>query len=495
MMDRVPTGIPELDEILAGGMPAGSLAVLAGPPGTGKTILAQQLAFTAADRDRPSLYYTTLSESHMKLRRHLSGFQFFDEQKLDTSVHFLHVTEMLQGGPSGNGEVRRGVETFFGEVLQRAFDLRPAVIVIDSFKALHHFVDPRRMREAVFDLASKVSHTGALLLLVGEYTETEILTDPEFAVADAILEVAHDVGGPVDRRYLRVRKLRGSASLMGKHAFRISDRGYELYPRIESLAPRPPAVGGGRRHFDNSVLDAMTSGGLPPGEATLIMGPSGAGKTVLSSEWISAGLAVGERCLFVSFEESQEQLHAKARSFGWNWDARAAAGRLQLMHVPPIELDIDRLAHEVRRIVDTGHVTRVVIDSLGELLPVSNDLGRFPGYLWALATTITATGASIVFTQETSALGPSEARWSSMSYLFHNVIVLRYMEVNDRVGRSLMVLKMRESAHDKRLAQYQITDGGFRITGQVAEAEGLLGGPTLRAGEISELTLDPDHRG
>ena len=483
-MDRVPSGIAEFDEILAGGLPAGSLAVLAGPPGTGKTILAQQLCFSAASDEHPALYYTTLSESHAKMRRHLSSMAFFDAAKLDGAVRFLHVTELLQG----DDRRLRGLEGFFDEVLHAAFDDRPSIIVIDSFKALHHFVAADRMREAIYDLASKVSHTGAVLLLVGEYTRDEIAQNPEFAVADTILEVSHDIGGPVDRRYLRVRKLRGSESLTGRHGFRITEAGYELYPRLESLARRPPETGGPRRGFDNRVLDRMTCGGLPAGEASLVMGPSGAGKTVMASEWISAGLDRGETCLFVSFEESTAQLRQKASTFGWAWDAAIERGDLTLLHVPPIELDIDHLAHRVRALVESRTVTRVVVDSLGELVPVSRDLGRFPGYVWALAMTITATGASLVFTQETTALGPTEARFAKLSYLFHNVMVLRYMEVGAEIGRALMVLKMRESDHDTRLAAYRVADGGIQVTGTVAEVDGLLGGPSsLRARDLEEL--------
>ena len=237
----------------------------------------------------------------------------------------------------------------------------------------------------------------------------------------------------------------------------------------------------------------MTAGGLPPGEATLVMGPSGAGKTVLSSEWVSAGLAAGEQCLYVSFEESADQLRQKADAFGWAWGDAVDRGDLTILHVPPIELDIDQLAHQIRQLVESHDIGRVVFDSLGELVPVSSDLGRFPGYIWALATTITATGASLIFTQETTALGPTEARFAKLSYLFHNVLVLRYMEIGAEVGRALMVLKMRESAHEKRLASYEITREGFQIIGSVANADGILGGPSLRAGDIDDVGWDEEE--
>jgi len=122
------------------------------------------------------------------------------------------------------------------------------VIVIDGIKALRDFarVDGFGFRGVSYDLASKVAHSNAILLFVGEYTAEEVAYAPEFAVADGILYLADETFGRFDQRWLRILKLRGADYLMGKHSFRIGVSGIEVFPRFESIAP-PRAMWTGER--------------------------------------------------------------------------------------------------------------------------------------------------------------------------------------------------------------------------------------------------------
>jgi circadian clock protein KaiC len=474
-MVRLTTGDAGLDLVLGGGLPEGALIVVAGRPGSGKTILAQQICFANATPERKALYYTTWSEPHEKIVRHLEPFAFFDADALGDRLEFVHLAELI--GP----DQTRGFGPAGDEILRQSFESKPSVIVIDSSKALHDVIDADSFRRAIYDLASRVSYTNAVLILVGEYSPAETRSQPEFAVADGIVQLENEAHGPVDSRWLRILKMRGSESVTGQHSFRIGNTGFEVFPRLETTLPRLVPTQHTRAAFGLDRLDGAIGGGIPRGDSTLLIGPSGVGKTLMALRFIAAGLEQGERCLHVSFQENEAQVREKAAAAGWDWSTYDD-DRLVIRHIPPVEVDLDQVGTLVRRELARGDVQRVVVDSLAELAFAARQNERLPAYVWALGGFVRAAGGTTIFTNEMVALGHG-ADLGGLSFIFNNVFFLRYVEVESELRRGLNVLKMRQSEHHKGLLEFTIDANGLALGDRIEGLSGLLGWSALRGSD------------
>jgi circadian clock protein KaiC len=481
-VNRRPTGVPGLDLVLGGGLEPGSTVLVAGAPGTGKTILAQQICFDNATVEHRAVYYTTLSEPHAKLVQHLEQFAFFDSESLGPKVEHVHLGDLLREKP------RAGLEPLVSEVVRKTMEAEPAIVVIDSAKMLRDFVAESELRMTFYDLTSRIGHTQTVLLLVGEYTPDEMTGAAEFSLADGIIQLSYQPREPIDRRWLRVVKLRGGSHREGKHTFRISTTdGFEVFPRIETLIPAQTAEVSGRTSTGISRLDDLMAGGPAAGDANLILGPSGAGKTILALRFTAEGVEKGEHCLYVTFQDTEDQLIATAARFGWNLEAARASGQLVISYVPMGSLDLDIVAAVIREQLSTRPVRRVVIDSLAELAAAAREVERFPAYKRSLSGLIRAAGASLVVTSETTTVGPPTEPLGGLMFLFNNVIHLRYIEHGSRVGRAANIIKMRNSQHDMGLYSFNISEHGVAIGDKLEGIVGLLGWSALR----EEVSLSP----
>jgi circadian clock protein KaiC len=251
------TGIAGLDLVLNGGLERGSVVVLAGAPGTGKTILAQQICFAKATAAHKAVYYTTVSEPHTKLVRHLEPFAFFDGRALGTAVEYIHLGSFLV--PRNED----GLEPLVSEIVRKTLEDEPAIVVVDSSKMLRDFADERQLRSALYSLTSRVAHTDTVLLLVGEYTSQELASGLEFSLADCLIYLEYQPREPVDRRSLRVIKVRGSSQRPGRHTFQITSAGIGVFPRIETLIPEAIEAIGGRIATGIPGLDQLMDGRPP----------------------------------------------------------------------------------------------------------------------------------------------------------------------------------------------------------------------------------------
>ena len=273
--ERLATGNAAFDRILGGGLPTRSVVVIVGEPGAGKTLFALQMLFHLARQGKKGLYLTTLSEPSLKLVSYMQQFSFFDERLVDRGIVFADLGSVIRG---------KGSEATLGEITQRVEREEPAVVVIDSFKAIRDILgDSSAVRTFVYDLAVHTAAWGAASLFVGEYTDAEILTHSEFAIADGIIRFSNRRHELTAVREVEVLKLRGASVVTGGHFFEITGDGLVFFPRVrspdgpfaepEGLDARAPTGVAG--------LDDMLGGGLPRASATVIQGGTGTGKTML----------------------------------------------------------------------------------------------------------------------------------------------------------------------------------------------------------------------
>lgn len=454
-MRRIQTGSSELDFVLHGGVPRHSINIIAGLPGSGKTILAQQLAFATGTLERPVLYLSTVSEPQAKIIGYLQELAFVDVERIGTEVIYESLVEAV-----GYDSVRL-VDHISGLIRER----RPAAIVIDSFKALGELVpEPMQWRKLVFELAGLLAAYDVTGFWVGEYSSDMFSSLPEFAIADGILELQRRQSGSRDERYLRVIKLRGSDFRNGEHAFTISENGLHLFPRLvaPSTSRTEPVVERLRTGIDG--LDQLIESGWLRGTSTLTAGPSGAGKTILALHFLRQGVAEGEAGLLVNFQESPMQLARSIESLGWSTEELIGPERLDVLYTSPVELQIDTIVQEVLRRIDEHGVRRIAIDALGELRRSASDHRRFTEYVYVLTQEFAQRQITAMLILETSGgdAGQEYGLGAEVSYMSDNVIALSMNYMPD-LKRGIRVVKSRASAQDGNLYELRIGPSGMVV--------------------------------
>lgn len=451
---RLTTGSRQLDDVLGGGFPANSINILMGEPGTGKTILAERLMFAnAEDAARPILFWATLSEPLDKVVRYLQQFEFYDASKLTGAIVYDSIGEEL---------VERGVSTLVPRLKEAITTLRPKIIVIDSFKAIHDLsASVPEMRRMLYQVAGLLTAYETTAFLVGEYSSDQVALYPEFAVADGMVELARSKLGTRDERFLRVLKLRGSSYLEGLHAFRITAGGLEVFPRLVS-PETAPAYDLLKERVPTGIdgLDRMLGGGLHRGRSTFMLGPTGAGKTTVGLQFVLEGVRRREKCLYVSFEENPTQLDAQLTSMGVD-PQQARRDGLQFLYVSPVELQIDSIVATIFRAIRDGEIRRVVVDAVGDLMMATRDAQRLHNYLYALAQHFAARGVTSLFPYEVAA--NTQEVGDRMSALADNILHLGVELQDGRARRTLRVAKARGIHHDMNVHELWITAQGVRV--------------------------------
>jgi circadian clock protein KaiC len=452
----VVTGVEGLDEVLGGGIPVGSTVFITGLPGTGKTVLSQQLSWANAMIGERVLYLSTLSEPVVKILRFASEFGFFNEGLVGTGVVYGEIGgSMKTGGP----------EATLAEIDRLVKEVRPHVIVIDSYKVIRElFDDAIAFRAFTTELVVRLSLWEVTAVFVGEYNDDDIRGQPEFAIADGIIHLLGTEDGLRQQRRLRLMKMRGADFFGGDHLFDITADGILLYPRM-----RPDVVGEYRsptRRLGSAVtdLDAMLGGGIFDSTSTLIYGSAGSGKTLTALSFLVEAARGGTTGLLVSLEEGSDQIARNAREFGWQVEDLVADGVLDVVHISPSELNIDRHASMIKDWAHQKKAGIVAIDSISAMEASVASVEKYSAYLWAITDHFKRSGVTVVMTCEVGLDGGAFSEPPRRVSLFADTLIrLRSADPSGISPRTLSVVKVRGSTHETTARELVIDPPEIRI--------------------------------
>lgn len=457
---RISTGTPGLDSVLGGGLPRDHVYLLCGPSGAGKTTAALQFLLDGARRDERCLYIGT-SESVEDIEE-VCRSHGWDPSHLT----LRHVT-----GSAGDGRPQtmlHPIEVELPQAMERLLKLidevDPQRLVIDSLTEIRLLSREvnwfRDQLEALFARLSRMPCTALL---------TDLVTESQTALRSAVhgvieLEQTPRPYGP-DRRCLRVAKMRGIEFFSGFHDIAIETGGVRVFPRLVAAAqPRIRESGTISSGIDG--LDELTGGALDRGTATLVLGPTGTGKSSLATQYAVAAATRGEKTAMYVFDERAHTLFLRAEGWGLELQKHVDAGLIQIRQVDPLELTPGQFSQAVVGAVEDG-ASIVVIDSLdgyAYAMPEERLLGP---HLHELLSSLSQRGVTSIHTMTRSGFFGRHHTSLDVSYVADTIILLQRRRSPTSNSLTISVHKRRTGPHPHAVHELVLGPRGIEIGGTV----------------------------
>jgi len=477
---KVATGVAGLDDILAGGLPRGRLYLVEGDPGTGKTTLGLQFLLEGVRRGERTLYIT-LTETADELRAVAESHGW--------ALDGISLCEVRPNGVSGTPEADYTIlhpgELELGEITKTIAEevkrVRPARAVLDSVTEIRLLArDALRHRRQVLYLKQLFDELQCTVMVLDDLSAQHGDLQLQ-SISHGALRLEHRAGDyGIGHRRLRVIKLRGVAYREGFHDFRIATGGIIIFPRLVA-AEHETSFQPGQVVSGVPELDAILGGGLDRGSATLIMGPAGAGKSLLATHYAVGAAHRGERAAVYLFEEGSQSFIARAGGLAMNPHEYIKRNLLTIRQIDPVELTPSEFVHRVRESVERDHARVVVIDSLNGYLAAMPDEHALALNLRELIRHLSQQGVlTLLVVAEHGLTGGGLKPPVDVSYLADTVLVLRYFEAGGELRRAVAVVKRRNGPHERTVHELRIGPG-ITVGRPLTEFEGVLAGIVSRA--------------
>ncbi len=472
-LDKSPTGIRGLDEILYGGLPCGRTTLVCGGPGCGKTLLGMEfLIHGIQEYDEPGVFIA-FEETAEELEQNVASLgidlnSLIERKKIFVDYVYLERSEIEETG-------LYDLDGLFVRLADAVQQVGARRIVLDTIETLFAGLSNEAIIRAELRRLFRWLKENHLTAIVTGERGDGMLTryGLEEYVSDCVILLDNRLREDIATRRLRVVKYRGSAHRNNEYPFLISDQGIWVLPlssmklehkvteeRISTGVPRLDSMLGGKGYFRGSSI--------------LIAGSAGTGKTSLAAALVDHACRNGEKCLYFSFEESQAQIVRNMRSIGIDLQPWVDQGLLCFHSSRPTMLGMEQHLLVMEKDVEDMQPNVVVVDPASNLSSVATDT-EVRSLLVRLVDYLKGRGITTLFTSLTGDMSQSEAQ-ITISSLMDTWILVRNIESNGERNRALYILKARGMAHSTQVREFRLSDNGIDLLDVFVSPEGMLTG-------------------
>jgi circadian clock protein KaiC len=478
------TGIRGLDEITGGGLPAGRPTLVCGAAGCGKTLLAMEfLVRGATEQDEPGVFMA-FEETGEELADNVASLGFDLKKLVARKKLVLDYVYVDRSEFEETGEY--DLEGLFIRLGYAIDSIKAKRVVLDTIEGLFAGLPNQAIvRAELRRLFRWLKEKGLTVIITGERGDGTLTRyGLEEYVSDCVISLDHRVVDQVTTRRIRVVKYRGTTHGTNEYPFLIEKDGISIWPitsvQLEHTASHERIPTGIER------LDTMLGGkGFYRGSSILLSGTAGTGKTSVASTFAEATCRRGERCLYVSFEESPSQITRNMATIGIDMQSWVKKGRLQFQTVRPFHFGLEmHLARMIKFITEFAPEVVIIdpisgLDTSGTSLEVKAALMRLVDYL-------KQKGITAMLTDLKMGGGALERTDAAISSLVDTWLVLRDLESNGERNRGLHVLKSRGMGHSNQVREFVLSDEGIQLTDVYIGPSGMLTGSARVAQEARE---------
>jgi len=494
-VSKAPTGIPGFDEITHGGLPRGSVTLVSGGPGSGKTIFAMQSLVGAARNFGESSLFVSFEEGPDELIKSAGNFGWTltvagAERGRGPSVTLFDGRPPEDMTQSGEFDLNGLLAS-----LQEAIKQRPATrIVFDALDVLLGSLDdPKSERREVYRIINWVRRLGLTAIITAklDLDDLEAIAPRQshlpYLSASVVL-LRNRLHGSSLTRTLRVAKYRGTAHSPNEHPLVISESGIEVSSDDSRILAYP--VSNQRVSSGVKRLDAMLGGGYYRGSSVLVSGPPGTAKTTLAGAFIDAACARGERALFVSFDEAPDQILRNLRSVGLRLDRHARSGRLKVIALRAGVIDAEEIWRIIRQNLAGLAPNMFVIDPVSALTE-EEEPDRYGNLIQRMVEFAKERKITTVMTTLMDRnVSTIETTRSQVSTIADTWMHLSFADRGGERNRTLTIIKSRGTRHSNQVRELVLGERGITLADVYSAGGEVLLGTARFEKEQQEVTAE-----